>query len=334
MSDRISLIDRYIKDLFSAQAFSGSVLLAEDNTVLLKKGYGMANYELDVPNSYSFKFCIASITKSITAMAIMILATKKLINLNDSLNFFIPDYPDGNKINILHLITHTSGIANINNHAEYEELANKHNTLEDLISRFKHMPPDFEPGTKFQYCNSGYLLLTYIIEKVSGKSYDQFIKDEIFNPLNMRDTGSLYREQILKNKAYGYSRHEAQLINCKTRDSSIAVGTGNLYSTVEDLYIWCKALLNGTLLSEYLKYELFVRHVFVRDNLYHGFGFMLCKSNDKIDYVYQDGGIHGYRSIYMLDPENKLYIVILGNYDYIRIIDMAKKIRSMLIESK
>lgn len=331
MVSLINEIDSYIKELESQKKFNGSVLVAEGDDIMLNKGYGMANYELDIPNTSKTKFCIASITKSITVMSILILVDQGKLRIEDVLTQYIEDFPNGDNVTIYHLITHTSGIFNINEHPQYTTLSNDFNTLEELINKFKYEPFVYEPGSKFKYCNSGYIILAYIIEKVSGMTYDEFINENILEKLSLKDTGSFKREDILKNKASGYSKGQNSIINSKTRNSSIAVGTGNLYSTVEDIYVWCKALIKGDFLKEKFKAMLFTEYVYARQDFYYGLGFMIYKPKNEIEYIYQDGGIHGYRSIYLIDPFRELYIIMLGNYDYIRIIEIARQIRQLIM---
>ena len=227
--------------------FSGVVLVAKDGKVLLSKAYGMANVELDVPNKSNTKFRIGSITKSFTAMAILQLQEMGLLNLQDPLSKYISDYPNGDEITISHLLRHTSGIPH--DVPDYKNLKIKSHTLEERIALFKNLPLAFKPGEKEFYSDSGYILLTYIIEKVSGKKYEEFLQEHIFDPLDMKDTGYDSYKRIIKNRALGYIV-DGELSNADYINMSYESGCGALYSTVEDLYKWDRALSSEKLISK------------------------------------------------------------------------------------
>jgi len=154
-----SKVDEYIGAYLKMERFSGSVLIAKDEEILLKKGYGMANYEHDVPNTPYTKFRLGSITKQFTSMSIMQLQEKGLLNVNDPIKKYITDYPDGEKITIHHLLTHTSGIPNFTSFPNYRETMMLLSPAEKTIERFKDKPLEFMPGEKYKYSNSGYILL-------------------------------------------------------------------------------------------------------------------------------------------------------------------------------
>ena len=149
----------------------------------------MANYEHNIPNTSETKFHLASVSKPFTAVAILLLEEKGLLSVQDPLTKFIPDYPRGDEITIHNLLVHTSGIKNVNVFGNYDRESKFPQTPEKLVKLFKDKPLDFNPGEKYSYSNSNYNLLAFIIEKVSGKSYGEFLKENIFNHLNMKDTG-------------------------------------------------------------------------------------------------------------------------------------------------
>lgn len=254
--DKISInIDNYLNDLSEKEKFSGAILVSIKGKKVISKGYGMANYELDVLNTSKTKFRIGSVTKQFTAVAIMQLFEKGQLNLDDTLDKYIPDYPKGDKVTIHHLLTHTSGIFNYTNiEGPIENTIRKKHSLETLINEFKYAPYDFEPGEKYSYSNSGYVLLGYIIKKVSNKSYEEYLQENVFNKLLMVDTGYDDYYKIIKNRASGYDLkgEEKRMVNCEFIDMSIPHAAGALYSTVEELYIWNKALIGGKIISEEL----------------------------------------------------------------------------------
>ena len=218
--------------------FCGSVLVAKDGKILLSKGYGFANYSDNIPNTSTTKFKLASVSKQFTAMAIMILEEKGKLSTNDKLTKYIPDYPNGDKITIHNLLTHTSGIPDFTSMPLFDSIMTMPFTLDREIALFKNKPLDFEPGSKHQYSNSGYLLLSYIIEKVSGKSYGDFVKENIFVPLGMKNSGLYTNKEVLKKVANGYTDNAGKIENAQYVDMSIPSGAGALYSTVEDMFLW------------------------------------------------------------------------------------------------
>ena len=253
-------VDAYVKPYLDLAGFSGSILIAKGGKVLLSKGYGMANYELSVPNTPATKFHLASVSKTFTAAAIMILQERGKLSVRDPLTKFIPDYPNGERITLHHLLTNTSGIANINNFPEYATQQKFPHTPADLVEMFKHKPLDFEPGSRgYTESNSNYNLLAYIIEKLSGQTYEEFLKQNIFEPLGLRDTGHDGNPRaVLKNKAAGYAPAGAtDLENVPYMDWSIKTGNGSLYSTVEDLYKWDRALYTEKILQKTSLQQMF-----------------------------------------------------------------------------
>lgn len=243
-------LDRYVQAYVDQGLFSGSVLVAKDGKILLCKGYGMANYELDVPNRPDTKFRLASVTKQFTAMAIMQLQEQGLLKVTDPISKYIPDYPNGDKITIRHLLTHTAGIPNFTSFPDLKKIKLEPHTPEQMVALFKDKPLEFTPGEKHNYSNSGYVLLGYLIEKITGKKYETVLKENIFEPLGMKNTGYDHHEVILKNRASGYEIHAGDLINSDYIDMSVSFSAGGLYSTVEDLYLWDRALYTEKLVTK------------------------------------------------------------------------------------
>lgn len=246
-----SEVDGYLQPLMEAGGFSGAVLLARGGQVLLCKGYGLANAELGVLNTPRTKFQIASISKSFTAAAVLLLEERGRLALNDPLTNYVPDFVAGGRITIHHLLAHTSGIPDVNGFPDYDRQSRFPQTLETIVSWFKNRPLAFAPGERYQYSNSNYNLLAFIIEKVSGRSYGAFLKENIFDPLGMRDTGHpASATALLPERASGSVPAGADGIeNAPYLDWTIKTGNGSLYSTVEDLYRWDRALRTDAILS-------------------------------------------------------------------------------------
>ncbi|OAB27744.1 hypothetical protein PMSD_23235 [Paenibacillus macquariensis subsp. defensor] len=235
-------IDQYMKSYLTWESyfsgyFSGAVLVAQKGEVLLTKGYGFSNLEHNVPNHSKTKFRIGSMTKQFTAVAILHLFEMNNLNIHDGINKYLSGYPNGQSISVHHILTHTSGISNLN----YFHSMRQYITTEKLVGRFKDLPLLSFPGEQFSYSNAGYILLAYILEKITGMSYEDYLRTYLFEPLSMKSTGCDNFRNILKDRASGYSLWE-EVSNTEFIDMSTAHGAGNLYSTVEDLFLWDRAL--------------------------------------------------------------------------------------------
>jgi len=246
-------IDSYIKPYLEMNAWSGLINIYQNGIPIFHKGYGYADKEWDIKNYSETKFRIASISKVFTEVAILNLVETGKISLDDPLSQFIPDYPRGHQISIRHLLTHRSGIPHLNSFPNYNELNKLAYDLDEVIELFKQKPLDFEPGDRYNYSNSGYVLLAYIIEKVSGISYESYLKQHIFNKIDLQNTGVDRETKILKNRARGYMFDETgELINAEFVNMSIKIGGGSLYSTAEDLNKFIQSLIKKELLSSTL----------------------------------------------------------------------------------
>ena len=241
----ISRIDELITRLTEDGEFSGSVLIAEKGFVVLNKGYGFADYEREIPNTPHTQFSMGSVTKLFTCASIRMEADRGALTQDDTLAKYIPDYPRGDEITISKLLNHTSGIVDLFNDLDYDKPSYRADpiTIDELIERFKYEPLEFDPGTKYDYSNSGYALLAYIIEQTSGISYNEYIEKEIFTPLEMSDSVADW-DTGFSNKALGYYSRGGSSTPVKYPEvhHSDTVGQGNLFSTVEDLYLWYQAL--------------------------------------------------------------------------------------------
>lgn len=271
-------VDAYVKPYLESKNFSGSVLIARGGKVLVNKGYGMANLELGVPNTPQTRFHIASVSKPFTAAAILLLEERGKLSVQDPVSKYVPDFPEGGRILLHHLLTHTSGIPNINNFPEYQTLSQSPQTPAQLVEVFKKRALDFPPGQKYAYSNSNYNLLAFIIEKVSGQSYGDFLQANIFAPLGMTSTlhdGAV--AELIPHRASGYVPAGFDgLENAPFLDWSSKTGNGSLVTTVEDLFRWDRALYTDKLLSAASRAKMFTDHGsgagygwFVRQNLGH-----------------------------------------------------------------
>ena len=183
-------MEKIVQSYVADNQFMGSILIAQNGHVLLEKGYGFANLEWQIPNSPTTKFRLGSLTKQFTAAAILLLEERNQLNTTDPVNKYLVDAPPAwNNITIFHLLTHTSGIPNYTKFPDFVAMTTIAKTPEQQIELFRNKPLEFQPGSSYEYCNSGYVLLGYLIEKISGLSYQDFIVKNIFKPLEMCPSG-------------------------------------------------------------------------------------------------------------------------------------------------
>lgn len=322
-------VDEYIDAHIQMNQFSGSILIAKNDQIVVNKGYGFANYGFVIKNNSETKFRIASLTKGFTAVAILQLEEKGLLNIDDKLQKYIPDYPRGDEISIKHLLTHTSGVPN---HTEFDDFDKErrvfgYNILE-TIETFQSRPLEFTPGEKFNYSNSNYILLGFVIEQVSKMSYEEYIKQNIFEPLKMNNTGFENPDRIIKNFAQGYCLKNNEIGKAKFRDMSNAHASGALYSTTEDLYFWDRALYSEELLNNKSKEKMFTEF---KDN--YGFGWGIVNVfNHKM--IAHSGDIDGFTSNISRFINDDISIIILSNFEHTPINRINKDLIAIVFNEK
>jgi CubicO group peptidase (beta-lactamase class C family) len=288
--------------------FMGSVLVAQNGKVLLDKGYGFANLEWEVPNTPTTKFRLGSITKQFTAASILLLEERGKLKVEDPVKKYMPNAPAAwDKITIFHLLTHTSGIPSFTGFSDYESHEAQAMTPGKLVEWFRDKPLEFEPGTKWNYSNSGYVLLGYLIEKISGESYSDFVQQNIFTPLGMKDSGYDSNSAIIAHRAAGYTPGKSSPVNAGFVHMSIPFSAGALYSTTEDLLRWEQGLFGGKV----LKPESLAKMTtpFKQDYAF-GLG-VSTQSGHKM--IAHDGGIEGFNTALAYYPDDKLVVAVLAN---------------------
>ncbi len=304
----VARMEQVIQAYTTGNKFMGTVLVARGNDVILSKGYGKANLEWDIPNTPSAKFRLGSITKQFTAASILLLQERGKLNINDPVKKYMADAPAAwDKITIYHLLTHTSGIPNFTSFPEYSKWERYETTAKEGVARFRDRPLDFQPGEKWSYSNSGYLLLGYLIETISGGSYAQFVRDNIFTPLGMKDSGYDSNTVIIPRRASGYVPVKDGLENAGYVHMSIPGGAGALYSTTEDLLKWEQGLFGGKVLSA-ASLETMTKPY--KDDYACGLGVRLKNGRKLIEH---GGGIQGFNTQLSYYPDDKLTVVVLAN---------------------
>lgn len=302
-------MDAYVQPYVNTNNFSGVILVKQKDKTIYEKVFGFANLEHQIPNQLNTVFQLASVSKPFTSASILWLEEHGKLSVQDALTRFIPDYPNGDKITIHHLLTHTSGIQNINNFPAYDTISRFPQTPDKLIPVFKNLPLNFEPGARYEYSNSNYNLLAFIIEQVSGKSFGDFLQDTFFDPLSMKDTRHRADvKQLVPRLAIGYeAKGTSDLRQAVYTDWSSKIGNGSLYATVEDLYKWDRALYSDKILSKASRDKMFTNHI---DNT--GYGWFLREMFGK-KRIYINGRSPGYSAYFLRFPEDDICIIVLGN---------------------
>lgn len=328
----ISAFDKIMEAKYKHDGPGAAVLVARKGEVIYHKGFGMANIELDVKMKPDMIFRIGSITKQFTAVAILQLVEQGKLALDDDLTKFIEDYPvNGRKITLHHLLTHTSGIPSYTEMDEWTpEVMKKDLTVNEIIDFFKNKPLDFEPGEEWRYNNSGYILLGYIIEKVSGLTYEQYVVENLFKPAGMEN--SLYGNDriILKNRAYGYQSGHNGYENANFLSMTQPYAAGSLMSTVSDLYKWNRSLVSGKLISKKFLDLAFSNFTLSSgEKMNYGYGWM---PGDVQGYsmIGHGGGINGFLTSEAYFPEEDLFVALFVNCTCIGT-DAANEIAAMAL---
>lgn len=317
MPDKEILADAVFNKVFKEKSPGVSVLVSRDGKIIYNKGFGYADIGNCVPFTAQTKSRIGSITKQFTTSAILKLQEEGKLNVNDKLSKFLPDFPRGDEVTIHHLLTHTSGIHSYTNKHDFTKTVNIEVEPEEVIESFKNEPYDFNPGEKFLYNNSGYFLLGYIIEKVSGQSLDDYLRNTFFKPLGMCNTGIHKSKLILENEAYGYSFENGGYVKAINWDMSRAGGAGAIYSTVYDLYLWNEAIFNGKALNETSIKSAFTPVVLndgKKADEFGGYGYGWIISEDRgLRKISHSGGLEGFNSELRRYPEINVTICVLQN---------------------
>jgi CubicO group peptidase (beta-lactamase class C family) len=302
-------LDQIAQSYATNNHFMGTVLVAKGDQVLLSKGYGSANLEWNVNNTPSTRFRLGSVTKQFTAASILLLEERGKLKVEDPIKNYMPDAPAAwDKITIFNVLTHTSGIPSFTGFPDYASLEPFPTTPEKLVARFRDKPLDFEPGEKWNYSNSGYVLLGYLIEKISGESYEKFVQENIFTPLGMKDSGYDSNSAVVAHRAAGYASGPGGIVtNAGYIDMSVPFAAGALYSTTEDLLRWEQGLFGGKLLSAASLQKMTTPF---KNDYAFGVGVRTENGHKLIDH---NGGIEGFSTELAYYPEDKITVVVLSN---------------------
>jgi CubicO group peptidase (beta-lactamase class C family) len=312
-------LDGYLSGLAQSGDLRGSVLVARGDTVLLSKGYGVANEASGAPNTATTRFRIGSITKQFTALALLILQEQGKLRVEDSICLYVSDCPEAwRPITLLHLLTHTSGIPNYTDLPDFPALIGTPATLDQLIARFRSLPLQFTPGARWSYSNSGYILLGAVIERISGQSYSAFLQEHIFAPLGMRDTSYDANSPPSPQHATGYLSAHHQPVYL---DMSEFGPAGALASTVEDLYRWDRALIGHQLVSQQALEAMFTPTIpcpaggcALPSDRGYGYGWFIATEGEQT-LIYHLGHIDGFLTYNGFSRPDDITVVLLSNLE-------------------
>lgn len=305
-------LDKYLVSANKFYKFNGSALIAQHGEILLEKSYGFKDFSKKVLNDSNTIFQICSVTKQFTATVILKLQEEGKLSIRDKLSNYFPEFNYADKITLENLLTHTSGIYNYTNDIdENDSVIVCHPVSKQLALdiMFKHKL-DFKPGTRFSYDNSGYYLLGLIIEKVTGKSYEQNVRDIIFSPLQMTHSLFDFKNSNDTNIATGYKKlnEDKQLVATGWRwDSTVSYSAGGIWSTTGDMYRWAKAIANKEILSADSWKAAFTPLLG-----HYGYGWWIDTLFGK-KYVMHSGGLPGFMAYFCYYPDEDATIILLNN---------------------
>jgi CubicO group peptidase (beta-lactamase class C family) len=327
----VDRMENYLNASHRVWNFHGSVVVARKGEVLLKKGVGMANAEKETRITPSTKFMIGSITKTFTAAAVMQLEERGLLSLNDPVTKHIPDYPDeaGEKITIHHLLSHTSGIPDIAANALHLGDTTKSRAPRDLIRLFQDEPLEFEPGENSRYSSSGYVLLGLIIEKVSGQTYYDYVRDHIFSSLNMNASGYCEDYHNHPGFAAGYiEASDGSLVSAPYIHPSLGYAAGGLYSTVEDMLKWDQALYSTKILSRSSLEKMLdpVKQTY-------GYGWMVMETWGRKD-ICHGGGTPGFNAWIERWVDDEVFTAVFSNNAWAPAGEIGRTLAAILFNQK
>ncbi len=337
-SNTVSEIESLLSTYHDYGQFNGAALISKEGKVIYSSAKGKASMEWNIDNQSDTKFRLASVTKQFTAMLIMQLVEQGKLDLDEHISTYLEDYPKdvGDKVSIHHLLTHSSGIPNYTSFDTYYDMMAKSYNSQELVESFQDSTLLFGPGERFDYSNSGYVLLGVIIEKITNKTFDQVLQEQILTPLQMRNTGYENTRDIILNKATCYDKHGPVYAPARYIDMSVAFSAGGLYSTVDDLHIWSESLKTEKLLSKKYLDILFTPHISAWRNHY-GYGWNISEryigtEGKKIQTIDHDGVVNGSSSIILKVPSEDISIIILNNVGGAPMQRIAESILAVLQE--
>lgn len=301
-------LDGYMNDLVASQQFHGAVLVARGGEVILSKGYGMADADAGIANTSLTRFRLASVSKQLTAMGVLILQQRGKLNVDDPICRYLDDCPEAwQPVTIRNLLNNTSGIVDYTDFMDFEPNEMNPATPQQLVARFRDFPLGFAPGSMYDYCSSNYVLLGLVIERASGQPYADYMRDAIFAPLGMHNSGYDTNRGQIVGGAVGYVTFTQK---SGFLDASTLYAAGGLYSTVEDMWLWIQALSSERLVSRPL-----LEAMFTPMHMGYGFGWKIDRPGGRLRYSH-GGDMTGVANYVARYPEQGVTVIVLSNMDY------------------
>jgi CubicO group peptidase (beta-lactamase class C family) len=301
-------LEQVANSFTAGNAFMGTVLVVDGDRVLLDKGYGMADLEWGNPNAPDVKFRLGSLTKQFTATLVLLLQQDGKLKIEEPVSKYLPDVPKTwEKITLANLMGHTSGIPSFTSMKEFGVWRMSPHTTGEELALFKDKPLDFDAGSKFDYSNSNFEVLGAVIEKVSGKKYGDLLKERIFDPLGMKDTGLDSDELILPKRAQGYMPGPGGIVLARSESMTVPWAAGSIYSTTGDLLRWEHGLFGGKVLNADS-----LKAMTTPGKGDYGLGVFIA-NKDGVKVVSHGGGIEGFNTHLAYAPDRRIAIVVLSN---------------------
>jgi CubicO group peptidase (beta-lactamase class C family) len=329
--------DEIMKSRYAAGDFNGAVLVARQGRVLYQHAFGLANREWNISNDLQTKFEIGSMTKQFTAMLVLQMVNEGKLRLDGHVSDYLLYYrrDNGSRITISQLLSHESGVPNFTALPGFLDgpASRTHYGVQEFVQKYCSGDLEFEPGTKFNYSNSGYFILGAILEQVSGKSYETLLQERIFGPSGMKDSGYTHSETVIPHRATGYERTDSGFKNARFYDMSIPFAAGALYSTVGDLLLWDDALYGEKLLPAKLRDLMFKPNL---DSYGYGWGILVPAAGSPYageSIPMHGGAIFGFQSVIVRIIQHHELILLLDNSDSPKLLEIALQIRRVLAEN-
>ncbi|MEQ8473641.1 MAG: serine hydrolase domain-containing protein [Marinoscillum sp.] len=328
-------IENFLQKEYSENKPGAVIMIAKEDQTIFKKAFGLSDIKKGKPIKTDMIFQIGSMTKQFTSAALLQLVEQGKVSLDDPIQKYVEYFPIKKfPITIHHLLSQTSGIPEFFDIDEEElHLLSQEHTPEQLISYYKNLPLEFEPGTKFQYSNSNYPLLGIVIERVSGKSLKEYMRMNLFEPLKMSSTSLWYNDEMKRKRiAKGYRIYEGELTSSPTIVGSVPYAAGAIVSTVDDLLKWNRELKNRTILTDFVVDNLITeKKTTLGTGTGYGYGFFI-KSLLGLKTIQHGGNMYGFTSYGLYLPSEDLFVCILANKSLERTEEVANYIASVVLE--
>jgi CubicO group peptidase (beta-lactamase class C family) len=325
--------DQLLQEKYPDDGPGATVLITKKGKVLYRNAFGNANLENAIVMNPNHVFEIGSITKQFTAVSILMLEEEGKLSIQDKLSTYLPSYPNGDQITIHHLLNHTSGVKSYTEMPGLNTFGKNDKSPMEIIDYFKDESVDFKPGEQWHYNNSGYIILGYIIEKVTGITYEDFIQQRIFDELGMKNSYYGDKSRIIKNRASGYQPTAQGLQNATQISMTIPYAAGSLMSCVDDMFLWHKAIRDNTLISAKSKAKAHTNTVLNNgERTNYGYGWQINELNNKQS-IEHGGGIFGFVTQGVYVPDEDIYAIILTNANGNSPQEITLRLASMVMDT-